>query len=417
MQSKVRPPMLNKTIGYEKRESYQWVILALITAAHVTNIYSVRSVVPLNPFLQSHFDLNHFQIGLMTSSFFMGSFLFSIPMGWLVDRIGVYWAMPLGQCIVGIFILSLCFANSYAMVCGALFLAGTGYAAINPATAKVVMHWFPTKRRASAMGFKQTGVPAGGALAAATLPALALSFGWRYSFAFAGMVTISSVVFCLIFYKRPYRNENDENTKPDGHSVTILDILKNRDLMLLSFLMAFFIGLQSTLETYLVLFCIDTLFYSVITAGFFLALAHTGGILGRLSWGPVSDFLFGARRKNVLMIIGSISSVMCLTFVFLTPNFPSWIVGVMAVIFGVCAIGWNGIFLILAAELSGKGREGMALGISLTIVFIGQIVGPPVFGFVVDKTGSYDYAWLLFCILLVLATSLIALVREPKKNL
>jgi len=52
--------MLNKTIGYEKRKSYQWVILALITAAHVTNIYSVRSVVPLNPFLQSHFDLNHF---------------------------------------------------------------------------------------------------------------------------------------------------------------------------------------------------------------------------------------------------------------------------------------------------------------------------------------------------------------------
>ena len=117
----------------------------------------------------------------------------------------------------------------------------------------------------------------------------------------------------------------------------------------------------------------------------------------------------------MLIIIGSISSIMCFTFAFLTPNFPSWIIGVMAVIFGCCAIGWNGIFLVLAAELSGKGSEGMALGISLTIVFIGQLVGPPTFGFVVDKTGTYDYAWILFCILLALATSLITLIREPAK--
>jgi len=403
--------MFNKTIAYDKRKTYQWVILVLITGAHVTNIYSVRSVIPLNPFLQSHFDLNHFQIGLLTSIFFTGSFFFSIPMGWLVDRIGVYWALPLGQCIVGIFILSLCFANSYVMVCISLFLAGIGFAAINPATAKVVLYWFPIQKRATAMGFKQTGVRAGGALAAATLPAFALFFGWRNAFAFAGIVTLSSVLLCLLFYRRPYRDKDFKNTTHGQQSGSILAVLKNRDLMVLSFLMVFFIGLQSTLETYLVLFCIDTLLCSVVTAGFFLALAHAGGILGRLSWGPISDRVFGTRRRIVLMIIGSISSFMCLTFAFLTPSFPVWSIGVLVIIFGACAIGWNGMFLILAVELAGKGREGMALGICMTIVLIGHLVGPPLFGFVVDKSSSYDYAWFLFCLLLVLATSL------PKKHL
>ena len=125
----------------------------------------------------------------------------------------------------------------------------------------------------------------------------------------------------------------------------------------------------------------------------------------------MGDYLTG-----LLMIIGSISAVMCLCFVFLTSSFPTWSIGVLAVIFGICALGWNGMFLIFAAELSGKGREGMALGVSLTIVFIGHLVGPPLFGFVVDKTGSYDYAWLLFCILIALATALTGLIREPKKS-
>ena len=58
----------------------------------------------------------------------------------------------------------------------------------------------------------------------------------------------------------------------------------------------------------------------------------------------------------------------------------------------------------------------MALGVSLTIVFIGHLFGPPLFGFVVDRTGSYDYAWLLFCILIALATALIGLIREPTKS-
>lgn len=43
-----------------------------------------------------------------------------------------------------------------------MYLMGSGYSFTNPSTAKGVFDWFPQRRRATAMGAKQTGVPIGG---------------------------------------------------------------------------------------------------------------------------------------------------------------------------------------------------------------------------------------------------------------
>ncbi len=398
----------------EEHPSYAWVILGLITGTHVMNIYSGRSIVPLTPLLQADLNLTHFQIGMFTSVYFMGAFFFSIPMGWLVDRIGVFWTMPLGQIIVGCFILFLSLADSFVSICILLFLAGIGHAAINPATAKVVMAWFPLKRRAIAMGVKQTGVPIGGALGAATLPALGLWLGWRIAFGVAGFVSIVSVALCLLYYRRPAKSS--QSAVPlISTTYRLGEVLKNRDLMLLSVLTIAFLMLQSSLETYIVLYCHDFLFYSIIASGYLLSITHIGAVAGRLSWGPISDLLWGAKRKVVLMLIGGLSSIMCLAFALLSQEVPVWILGGLALVFGACAIGWNGMYLIFAAELAGRGREGRALGLSLTIAFVGHLVGPPLFGYIVDSSGTYSKAWATFCVIMAATTVLIGLVREPEK--
>ncbi|MFH0811704.1 MAG: MFS transporter, partial [Pseudomonadota bacterium] len=369
---------------------------------------------PLAPFLQDDLHLKHVQIGMLNSVFFLGAFFLSIPMGWLVDRIGVYWTMAAGQLILGSFILAISLAHSYTMICAYLLLAGMGHATINPSTGKAVMDWFPIKGRATAMGAKQTGLPVGGALAAATLPALALAFGWRKAFVISGAVSMLSVLPCLLFYREPDQKKQLNNGEPINLR-TLGEMFKDRNLVLLSCLMMIFVSLQSSLETYLLLFCKDSLMYPVVTAGYFLSLAHLGGVVGRLGWGPMSDFFFRARRKVVLMIIGSLSSALCLLFLFLSPRFPFWCVGVLVFVLGTCAIGWNGIYLTLVAELAGRGREGMAIGTSLTIVFIGVLFGPPLFGYIVDTTGSYDDAWIIFSLMMVVATVPIGFIRELKE--
>jgi ACS family hexuronate transporter-like MFS transporter len=163
------------------------------------NSYSGQSIQPLAPFLQSELHLKHFQIGMLSSVFFLGAFFLSIAMGWLVDRVEVYWTTAISQLVVGSFILSISLAHSFSTVCGFLFLAGMGDAPINPATGKVVMSWFPIKGRATAMGVKQMGIPIGGVLGAATLPTVAMSLNRRKTFMISGVISLLSVLFYLSF--------------------------------------------------------------------------------------------------------------------------------------------------------------------------------------------------------------------------
>jgi len=396
--------------------SYRWAILGLITLIHVMNAYSGQSIQPLAPFLQSDLHLKHVQIGMLSSVFFLGAFFLSIPMGLLVDRVGVYWTMAIGQLIIGSFIFSISFAKSFLMVCGSLLLAGMGHAAINPATGKAVMSWFSIRGRATAMGVKQMGIPMGGVLAAATLPGLALALDWRKALIIAGTISLLSVLLCLLFYREPHLEEKHDKLQPLRFS-SLLEIFKNRNLMVLSCLVIVFMGLQISLQTYLILFCKERLLFSVITAGYFLSLAHLGGVVGRLTWGPVSDFFFRGRRRVVLMMIGGLSSAICLSFVFLSPQFSTWSMIVLVFLFGFCAIGWNGIYLTLVAELAGKDRAGIATGASLSIAWIGIFFGPPFFGYIVDQTHSYSYAWLIFSIMMGLTTLCLRWVREPARDL
>lgn len=376
------------------------------------NVYSGRAVQPLAPFLQSEFHLKHVEIGMLASFFFLGAIIFSIPMGWLVDRIGVYWILALGQLVLGSFIFFISFANSFLIICGLLLFAGMGHSTINPATGKAVMAWFSYRGRATAMGFKQTGIPIGGALAAATLPILALSMGLKRTFVVAGGVSLFSVLLCLLIYRESREKETPIVLQP-LRVASLLEMFKNRNLMILSGVAIIFIFLQFTVETYVLLFCKERLLYPVITSGYLLSLTHLGGMTGRLTWGSLSDFFFGGRRKIVLIMIGGLSSVICLFFVFVSPAFPVWSVTLLVFFFGFCAIGWNGIYLTLVAELVGRERAGMATGVSLTISFSGALFGPPLFGYIVDVTGSYAYAWLVFAFIMGLAAAATHLVHEP----
>jgi cyanate permease len=46
---------------------------------------------------------------------------------------------------------------------------------------------------------------------------------------------------------------------------------------------------------------------------------------------------------------------------------------------------------------------------------IGIFIGPPLFGLIVDRTGSYAPAWWAMVGAAVLAACLLALVREPRR--
>ena len=65
----------------------------------------------------------------------------------------------------------------------------------------------------------------------------------------------------------------------------------------------------------------------------------------------------------------------------------------------------------LLLEYFGRFRFGTILGLSLGVTMIGQIVGPPVAGWVFDSYGSYQGAWFGFIGILIVGA--VGLVTAP----
>ena len=60
----------------------------------------------------------------------------------------------------------------------------------------------------------------------------------------------------------------------------------------------------------------------------------------------------------------------------------------------VRAFGWVGLYLALAAEVGGPRYAGLLTGVAVACAWSGVLVGPPLFGLLLDATGSYQLPWL-----------------------
>jgi cyanate permease len=94
-----------------------------------------------------------------------------------------------------------------------------------------------------------------------------------------------------------------------------------------------------------------------------------------------------------------------------TPLF--FVVG-LASLFGASAFAWTGVLGTLVIETAGRESAGSALSLVQVLATPASLLGPPVFGFLTDRSGTYHAAWLALA--LVGALGLFAL-RQVAEDL
>jgi MFS-type transporter involved in bile tolerance (Atg22 family) len=84
---------------------------------------------------------------------------------------------------------------------------------------------------------------------------------------------------------------------------------------------------------------------------------------------------------------------------------------------GVSIVGYQGVSYALIGEISGKARTGAGLGMMITINAGAATLGTPLFGYIVDRTGSYGMAWQILAALVTLGIVGVALLlKEPRRE-
>ena len=170
------------------RDKFRWAILTLISVSHIIGATAQYGINTLAPFYQEELGLSRAQVGLFFSAFYLAMTGASFGAGWLADRLGIRKTTLQGHVALGACTVAASMAPSFAWAFASFFLAGLGYSFLNPASTKGVMVWFDRDERATAMGIKQTGVPAGGFVVALLAAPLVLVIGWRGALAALGII-------------------------------------------------------------------------------------------------------------------------------------------------------------------------------------------------------------------------------------
>ncbi|MBI4303747.1 MAG: MFS transporter [Chloroflexi bacterium] len=399
---------------------YRWVILFVCWLAYTVASMQRFGVGPLAPFLKEDLGLTKAQAGLFVTAAAFGFMLALIPSGWLVDRIGVRWLLLIGEVFGGIFVASVLTVTSFTQGLVLMALGGIGMGCILPATTKGVLVWFPDNERATAMGFKQTALNMAGIVTASTLPAVALALSWQHAFFIIGIAAIVVGIVSFVLYKPPPEGALAGTANPStipAARASVREVFQSRDIWLLVGTGVFFVVVEFAAHTYFVLYLQDVLLFTVVRAGFFLALLNAGGAFGKPLTGLMSDRLFHGSRKRVFMLIIFVTILMSLAFALLPQGSPSWLIVVLSLVMGYTGLGWGGLHLTLIGEFAGKELAGTVTGLVVVIVMLGNMAGPPLFGYIVDKTDSYRVAWQFLAIMSAVALCFLFFVREGKKKI
>lgn len=393
---------------------YRWVILAVGFWSMVAFSTVQGSISIIAPFLRGEFGLTLYEVGMLASAVFLGVLSVVVFAGWLVDVAGVRSMLLVGQAMTGVTLIFASVTQSFWQALIAFLLAGCGFAFSGPCTTKAISSWFAARSRATAMGVKQVGFPMAGVLTGFALPTACLAMGWRVSLALVGVAVVASGLLAFTLYRdaSPYGTGH----MPIGNTWRVVkDVIRHRDLVLVSMAGACYSVVQVCLTTYFVLYLRDVLSFQVVAGGMLLALCQIGGGAGRIVWGIISDNLFNGRRTGVLIIIGCVMMVLSLCFTLLSPLLTAVTLPIIALLFGLAALGWSGCYHAVIPELSGIDVAGMATGVSLAIVNVGCVSGPLLFGVMVDSTGSYSVAWAMSAVFSLVGVLLLALIREKTR--
>ena len=193
--------------------------------------------------------------------------------------------------------------------------------------------------------------------------------------------------------------------------------LKVWQLLPISCATAIYLVGQMALITYVPLYLKDVMSFSPYWASQALALTQMGAMVGRIGWGMVSDRLFHGRRKIVLIWIGIFSALLIAALGTLEPRSSPYVLLPILFTAGVSIVGYQGVSYALIGEIAGKARTGAGLGMMIAINSGAATLGTPIFGYIVDRTGSYTLAWQTLAMTVFIGVvGLALLLKEPKAN-
>src|SRR5437763_7111969 len=199
------------------RDRRRWWIVWTLFCSTAINYINRQTLSVLAPVITREFHLTHSQL-----SNIFGAFQIAYAGTWLVggiflDIVGTRLGLSIAVIWWSLVSLLTSFINSPFSLGVLRFFLGIGEGFNWPGASKAVAEFFPAEERSIAVAIFDSGSSIGGAVAALTIPWIALQFGWRSAFAFSGVLGL----FWLALWLNVYRSSTRPTYAVEGERFSL----------------------------------------------------------------------------------------------------------------------------------------------------------------------------------------------------
>ena len=339
----------------------------------------------------------------------------AIVAGRLTDRFGPRMVIVACACFLGMGYLLMSQINTgwhLYLLFGVI--VGIGMSGCLVPMTSTIARWF-VRRRGMMTGIILSGSSVGSMIMPPVARWLISTYGWRTSYIIMGIIAL---VFIIAAAQLLRRDPGKMGLLPDGENEVKAESL---DLQAGGFSLSQTIHARQFWMICIILlcsaFCSFTVMIHIVlhATGLGISVANAVNILviiggvslaGTVIVGSIADRIGYKLAYTICLIANSVA------FLGLVVAEEAWILYPFAVIFGLGYGGARAVMSPLVAQLFGLGSLGTILGGLHFSATIGAAIGPLLAGRIFDITNSYQPAWLICGILMVVCV-IITLLLKP----
>ena len=394
----------------EQPTRVRWLIFALACGSSWFLYLHRYTWNVISPFLESDLGLSKTEQGFIFGFFTYTYGFLQIPSGILCDWMGPHFFLGIAIVLWSLLVPLYGIAGGQPGLIAVRLAFGASQAGAYPALSKVTGTWFPVKTRTIVQGWVATFFGrSGGAMSSIIMGTVLIGFfklDWKWALLVMGL---SGSVFGLIFLKLFRNSPKDDPRVNDAERALIAEgsppenpdappvlrfgtAIRNRSMLFFILQQITSAGADNVYVVYMGDYFINTKGFAITQAGLLISLPLWGGAIGGMLGGFVNDWgiqITGSRRWG-RSLVGFTGKFIACALMFVAISQDNGVAAAWALFAVKFFSDWSQPTVWGTCTDIGGRYAATIFGVINTSGSIGGIIGPPLFGYILDMNTTKE---------------------------
>ncbi|WIX99732.1 MFS transporter [Amycolatopsis mongoliensis] len=181
----------------------RWAIAGVLGVGSFVNYVDRVNLSIAGPEMMREFHLSAAQLGVVASAFLWTYAVLQLPIGAIIDRIGVRWVNRTAALLWAIASFLTASAGGLGLLLFSRLVLGFGEAPTIPAGWKAIGQWFPRSERGRATAVFDGCAKISNVLGIPVMAFLVTAFSWHAAFVFTGVLSVGYLLVWWLLYLTP----------------------------------------------------------------------------------------------------------------------------------------------------------------------------------------------------------------------